>query len=94
MDAFDDARKVKEEKYMDIARHFSTNGGKVRVETIVVGSLGFWDPKNDRVVKRLCFEKYAKLMRKIIVSEVISYSQDIYFEHTRTTPQDSGGRRY
>lgn len=92
-DAFADARKEKEEKYDLLAKDFITQGFRARVEAFIVGSLGSWDPDNDRVAKRLCSNKYLEVMRNIMVSETLPYSQDIYQEHLRRTPQDSGGRK-
>lgn len=54
------------------------NKKKFKVEAILVGALGSWDSKND--VQRLRSDSYAKMMRKIIVSE--NYSQAIYFLFT------------
>lgn len=92
LQAFQDARKEKEDKYAELAAELSSDGTRVRVDAIIVGSLGSWDPQNDKIIRRLCSEKYAKTMRKIIVSETISYSQDVFSEHMRAVPQNSGGR--
>lgn len=81
------ARKEKEKKYNDIAQELCKSGFNV-------GSLGAWDPKNDRLLRRICSQKYLKMMRKIMVSETISDSRDIYYEHLNIVPQDSGGRRF
>ena len=45
--AFEDARLVKEAKYTNLARELTTDGNKAKVEAIIVGSLGSWDPRND-----------------------------------------------
>lgn len=92
LDAFESARREKEEKYADVAPELSIEGKRVRDETI--GSLGSWDPNNDSVSKKLRSEKYAKVMKRTILSETIAYSQDIFSEHTKSIPQDSGGRQY
>lgn len=92
LQAFQDARKEKEEKYVEVAEEMSRQGTRVRVDAIIVGSLGSWDPQNDNIIRRLCSEKYAKVIRRIIVSETISYSQDVFSEHMRPVPQNSGGR--
>lgn len=89
MEAFDVARKTKEDKYAALAAELAVDGVKIKVETITVGSLGSWDPKNYKIIKRLFSDRYAKIMRRMIVSETISYSQDIYFEHSLTTFQVS-----
>lgn len=92
LEALADARMRKEIKYQGIAQELHLKGFNAKVEAIIIGALGSWDPTNDRVMKRICSNKYLKLMRKIVVSEVISYSRDVFFEHLGTIPQDSGGR--
>lgn len=80
-------------KYDQLAKELSRDGKRVKVEAFIVGSLGSWDPKNDRLLRRICSKTYAKKMRQICVSETIAYSHDVFFEHTRQVPQDTGGRR-
>ncbi|XP_035204390.1 uncharacterized protein LOC118179311 [Stegodyphus dumicola] len=88
-DAFDRARREKEEKYRPLVDALKNRFSNVRVEAIVVGALGSWDPKNDRVVRRLCSRKYAALMRKLAVSDTIRSSRDIYVEHVTGTRQNT-----
>jgi len=57
------------------------------VVPIIVGSLGAWDPANDHFLAKLCSRSYANLMRKLCVSETISFSRDIYIEHQTGTRQ-------
>lgn len=64
------------------------------LEAILVGSLGAWGRRNDKMLQRICSNKYLKVMRKIMVSENIAYSRDVYHEHLNLLPQDSGGRQY
>lgn len=71
LDAFSEARKIKETKYDELGNKLSVDGKSAKVEAIIVGSLGTWDSENDRVVKRLCAEKYEKIMRKIIIIETL-----------------------
>lgn len=85
--------KEKEDKYDVLAKDFISCGFKARVEAFIVGTLRSCHPENDRVDKRLCSNKFLKVIRKIIVSETISYSQDVYQEHLRRTPQDSFVRK-
>ena len=80
--AFDRARKIKLEKYANIAKELRNSYSDVSIAPIIVGSLGSWDPKNDRHLLRLCSKKYLNLMRKIIVSDTVRYSRDIFIEHT------------
>lgn len=85
---FSAARREKVDKYTNLANNLKTNTGcSVDVEAIVVGSLGSWDPKNDKTVRRLCSKKYADLMRKLIVSETLRASRNIYIEHLTGVPQ-------
>lgn len=49
-DAFDVARKSKEDKYRQLAIDLSENMTSVKVEAIIVDALGFWDPKNDKII--------------------------------------------
>lgn len=60
--AFEDARFEKERKYAQLVTELRQKYRATRVEAIVVGSLGAWDPKNDRVVGRLCAKKYLQRM--------------------------------
>lgn len=69
-------------------------GFNSKVGAIIVGSLGSWDPQNDAVLKRICSQKYLKVMRRIMVSEVLSHSKDVFYEHLNRLPQDSGDRHY
>lgn len=80
-DAFGEARRAKQEKYQGLAEALSTRFQKVEVDAIVLGSLGSWDPENDKIMKRLCSKKYLTLFKKLCVSDVIRYSRDIYAEH-------------
>lgn len=93
LEAFEKARQEKIRKYTGIAQELSLQGRNVAVEAIVVGALGSWDPANDRVMRRICSKKYLSIFKKIVVSETIAYSRDIYDEHIRRVPQDSNGRR-
>ncbi|UYV84298.1 hypothetical protein LAZ67_X001773 [Cordylochernes scorpioides] len=64
-------------------------GYKVNLEAFLVGSLGGWDNKNERVLRMLeVSPRYAKLMRKLMFTYEIKWSRDIYVEHI------SGKRQY
>lgn len=82
--AFDEIREIKIKKYHHIASKLrKTKKYKtVSVEAVVVGAPGSWDPRNDRICHRLCTKKYTKLMRKLIVSDTLRSSRDIYYKHT------------
>lgn len=90
LEAFEQARKEKEDKYAEITEDYALDNLKVRVEAIIVESLGSWVPKNDKIIRRLYSDNYAKIMRRRIVSETISYYQDVFAEHTRFPPRTPG----
>ena len=81
MDAFCEAREGKKQKYENLAQALRTKYAEVKVDAIVVGSLGAWDPDNDILMKKLCSRSYLKLFKKLCVSDTIKYSRDIYVEH-------------
>ncbi|GFV96090.1 reverse transcriptase domain-containing protein [Trichonephila clavipes] len=76
------ARNAKLLKYQPILESLRAAGKPVYLDAIVVGSLGSWDPANDTVLLRLGISRrYAMLMRKLICSDTIRWSRDIYIEH-------------
>jgi len=80
--AFEKIRQEKVRKYTAIADLFRDRGWEVNLDAVVVGSLGSWDPANERSLKLLRISpRYAKMMRKFIVSDTIRWSRDIYVEH-------------
>lgn len=93
-DAFSSARQAKEAKYARLATELKGRFDAVRVEAIVVGALGSWDPRNDRVVARLCSKKYAKLMKRLIVSDTVRASRDLYVGHLTGVVQTDNRGRY
>ena len=75
-------RATKIEKYAPIADEFRRKGWIVDLDAIVVGSLGGWDPANEATLRMLRISRwYLRLMRKLIVSDTIRWSRDIYVEH-------------
>jgi hypothetical protein len=81
MEALNQARLLKLQKYEDLARALSGRFAEVKVDAIVLGSLGSWDPENDKVMRTMCSKKYLKLFKTLCVSDFIKYSRDIYVEH-------------
>lgn len=79
--AFDKIRLKKTQKYAEIAKKLRASYEDVSVEAVVVGALESWDPKNNRICHRLCSKKYTNLMRKLIVSDTLRFSKDIYSSH-------------
>uniref|UniRef100_A0A7E4VQ24 LAGLIDADG_2 domain-containing protein n=1 Tax=Panagrellus redivivus TaxID=6233 RepID=A0A7E4VQ24_PANRE len=83
------ARKRKKEKYKEIELHFKNRGFKTFNEAFIIGSLGSYDPANEVCLRRLKIShKYAVLMKRLMVSDVIRWSRDIYVERV------SGIRQY
>lgn len=56
-DAFKKVRHIKLKKYQETARSFRASYKDASVKAVVVGSLGSWDPLNDRICHRLCSKK-------------------------------------
>ncbi|XP_049807110.1 uncharacterized protein LOC126249500 [Schistocerca nitens] len=80
--ALDNARQLKRIKYADVARGLAARGYSVTVDALVVGSLGAWDRQNDAVLRHLGIaSRYCQLMRRLMVSDTIKWSRDIYVEH-------------
>jgi hypothetical protein len=84
--AFQTARKEKQMKYAPITDHYSQQGYDVFMDAFIVSALGGWDPANEPVITRLKLShSYGRLMRKLMASEVIHWSRDIYVEHLTLT---------
>ncbi|KFM61369.1 Retrovirus-related Pol polyprotein from type-1 retrotransposable element R2, partial [Stegodyphus mimosarum] len=87
MPAFERARRIKEDKYAPLAGELRTEFDDVRIEAVVVGALGGWDPKNG-LIRHICSKSYGELM-KLIVSDTIRSTRDIYIEHLSGVPQNT-----
>ncbi|XP_054727618.1 uncharacterized protein T26G10.4-like [Anastrepha obliqua] len=88
-ESFAEARDEKIRKYTPLAVALQSRGYNVEVEAILVGALGTWDPRNEPVLRRLRVnQRYASMMRRLIVSDTIHWSRDMYVEHV------SGVRQY
>ena len=88
-EAFQLARAGKIQKYALLADELRSQGWDVYLNAFVVGALGGWDPENETVVRQLRISRsYAKLMKKLIISDTIRWSRDIYVEFI------SGKRQY
>ncbi|KAL1433276.1 hypothetical protein MTO96_012676 [Rhipicephalus appendiculatus] len=81
MQAFQEARRIKEEKYAPLQLHLLRRFQRVSVDAIVVGCLGTWDPANDRVCRRLCSKHYLWTMKRLCISDTIAASTTIYRSH-------------
>uniref|UniRef100_A0A7E4VPB3 Reverse transcriptase n=1 Tax=Panagrellus redivivus TaxID=6233 RepID=A0A7E4VPB3_PANRE len=71
-----------ESQLLSLRRHPSTQEGETFNDAFIVGSLGSFDPANEACIRRLRITpRYAALMKKLMVSDVIKWSRDIYVEH-------------
>lgn len=80
--AFLEARTAKKTKYRACADEYRANGYRTSVDALVVGSLGGWDIANDPVLRSLNInQRYAVAMRRLMASNCVIWSKDIYVEH-------------
>ncbi|EMP40592.1 hypothetical protein UY3_02192 [Chelonia mydas] len=80
--AFCEARARKLEKYAPLADTLRAKGYEVQMDALIVGALGAWDTCNERVLRTCRIGQcYAQLMRRLMVSDTIQWSRDIYIEH-------------
>ena len=87
--AMEEARQQKRLKYGDIELELTAKGYKVINEAFVVSSLGSFPARNFMVARELgIHKKYAELMAKLMVSETIRWSRDIYYTHVLGEPQE------
>ncbi|KAK3908776.1 hypothetical protein KUF71_003418 [Frankliniella fusca] len=87
--AMEEKRLEKVQKYLPLATALNDQGFDTVVDAVVVGSLGSWDPANESAMALLGIpEKRRKAVKKLIVSDVIRWSRNIYVEHV------SGSRQY
>ena len=80
-EAFNKARIEKQQKYSPLVDWFKTQPyvKKVTLETFIIGALGSWDPQNIETLKALQIgPKYARLFKKLCVSEAIKGSLKIW----------------
>ena len=88
--AIESVRDDKVRKYQPLADSLRRRGYTVLVDAFIVGSLGAWDPANEALMRYLrVSERYASLMRRLMVSETIAWSRDIYVEHVTGVRQYS-----
>ncbi|XP_043263789.1 uncharacterized protein LOC122404008 [Colletes gigas] len=87
--AFEEAKAEKLRKYAPLACALRRRGYTVHVDAFIVGALGAWCPENEALLKTLRVSWfYARIMRRLMVSETIAWSRDMYVEHV------SGIRQY
>ncbi|GLV33528.1 hypothetical protein CBL_20257 [Carabus blaptoides fortunei] len=81
LEALGAARQEKIRKYEPLANHLRNTYSQVSIEPVVVGSLGAWHMENEALMHLICSRRYGQLMKKLIVSDTIRWSRDVYTEH-------------
>jgi hypothetical protein len=80
--ACDEAREEKVRKYHSLAKNLRGAGYVVEVAAFLVGALGSWDARNEWAMSLLGVNGYyATWMRRLMVSDCIRWSRNMYVEH-------------
>uniref|UniRef100_A0A914Q4W9 Reverse transcriptase domain-containing protein n=1 Tax=Panagrolaimus davidi TaxID=227884 RepID=A0A914Q4W9_9BILA len=88
--SFVNARDRKYEKYSEIKKELQDLGYNVFLDAFIVGSLGGYDPENYKCLKTLDIPKnYSILMKKLMVTDVIRWSREIYMNHVCQKRKDA-----
>ncbi|GBO09521.1 Retrovirus-related Pol polyprotein from type-1 retrotransposable element R2 [Araneus ventricosus] len=80
-ESFERARQEKIDKYQHLVDQYAKDGVKATVVPIIVGSLGSWDPKNDKFLLKVMSKSYLNKFRKLCCSDVLEWSRKIFVEH-------------
>ncbi|XP_023215158.1 uncharacterized protein LOC111617977 [Centruroides sculpturatus] len=84
-EAFSTARQSKVEKYRSLTDHFRSLGYDTVCDAFILGSLGGYDINNTSIIQRLGISrKYSSTMIKLMVSDTIRWSREIYHHHLQT----------
>ena len=76
-------------KYASLVEHFRRQGKTASVDALVLGPLVTWVRSNDATLRQLRVRRaYARLMRRLMVSDTLKWSRDVYIEHI------TGSRQY
>lgn len=87
--AFVTARAEKIKKYSALSNHLHTQGLTTKILVFVMGSLGGYDKSNVETLIALGIgRRYSVLMKRLMVSDTIKWSRDMYVEHI------TGSRQY
>lgn len=85
--AFDAARLDKETKYQPLVNELVSKGFNVSLHALVVGALGAWDDKNNKLLIELGINRsFAMGMKDRMVTDAISESRNIYVRHVTPGP--------
>ncbi|XP_043214671.1 uncharacterized protein LOC122378028 [Amphibalanus amphitrite] len=81
-EALQAASDAKVRKYAPLVAELRAAGKEASVVALVVGPLGTWWRGNEAVLRRLRVSRaYARLMRRLMVSDTLRWSRDVYIEH-------------
>ena len=81
-EALQAASDAKERKYAPLVAELRAAGKEASIVTLVLGPLGTWWRGNEAVLRQLRVSKrYAQLMRRLMVSDTLRWSRDVYVEH-------------
>ena len=81
-EALQAASEAKERKYAPLVAELRAAGKEASVVALVLGPLGTWWRGNEAALRRLRVSRsYARLMRKLMVSDTLRWSRDVYVEH-------------
>ena len=76
-------------KYAGLVDFYRSKGKTASVHALVLGSLGTWVRSNEATLRQLRVRRaYARLMRRLMVSDTLKWSRDVYIEHI------TGSRQY
>ncbi|GBO17074.1 hypothetical protein AVEN_26387-1 [Araneus ventricosus] len=81
IDGFQQAKRVKHERYAPLLDIFKNQASRVEIVPIAVGALGTWDPANDKFLSKITTRSFLRKMQKLCVSDNIRWARDIYVEH-------------
>ena len=80
--ALEEKRAEKVGKYQALCDVLQRQGYATSCDAVLVGSLGAWDPRNERALSLLGIPLRARpALKKKAVSDVIRWSRDLYVEH-------------
>ena len=81
-EALQAASAAKERKYAPLVAELRATGKEASVAALVLGPLGTWWRGNEATLRKLRVSRnYAKLTRRLMVSDTLRWSQDVYVEH-------------
>ncbi|XP_067143069.1 uncharacterized protein T26G10.4-like [Centruroides vittatus] len=81
-DAFSRARSEKVNKYRELTEYLKSKGYDTFTDAFIVGALGGFDAANESTLQRLGVRRnYAKIMKRLMVSDCIRGSRVIYTNH-------------